>query len=314
MKAAERRAPRLPGGFSLPPFGLHQWLALVIVAVALWALGLMWMGMRAGEQWTGAWHGELRFHVYLENMGENTGKSNGANSRSAAARSKQAGKRLNELAQALAGLPGVAAVRIVPREEMRLWLRQWMGGGASGLDGAETNALLASLPGTVEVTPSGEPDEFLYEDIRDLAARMGARANPGEARLAAARKWLENVGGLLWFVTLVAALAMAVVISNTLRMMLLSRADEVSLMRLLGAEEWFVRMPFVLEGMLLGAGAGVLGWALLWPVALGAADWLAALKVDVSVMPLLPPLVLGGVLVGGLGAWLATLQMPERAG
>ncbi len=310
MKAAERRAPKLPGGFSLPPFGLHQWLALVIVAVALWALGLMWMGMRAGEQWTGAWHDELRFHVYLENMG----KSNGANSRSAAARSKQAGKRLNELAQALAGLPGVAAVRIVPREEMRRWLRQWMGGGASGLDGAETNALLASLPGTVEVTPSGEADEFLYEDIRDLAARMGARANPGEARLAAARKWLENVGGLLWFVTLVAALAMAVVISNTLRMMLLSRADEVSLMRLLGAEEWFVRMPFVLEGMLLGSGAGLLGWALLWPVALGAADWLAALKVEVSVMPLLPPLVLGGALVGGLGAWLATLQMPERAG
>jgi len=282
----ERRAPRLPGGFSLPPLGLHQWLAMGIVAVALWAVGMLWLGMQAGEQWVGSWRQDVRFHVYLDGGDE---------------------RKLAMLAAHLAGLPGVASARVVPRAEMRAWLRQWAGG-----DVRELNDLLGALPGTVEVTPARDADEFIYADVRDAAERMGARANPGEARLAAARKWLADLGGLLWFVTWVAALAMAVVISNTLRMMLLSRADEVCLMRLLGAEEWFVRMPFVLEGMLLGTGAGLLGWGLLWPVAMGAEDWLAALDVRLDLASMVWPLLAGGVASGGLGAWIATLQMPDR--
>ncbi len=288
----ERRTPKLPGGFSLPPFGLHQWLALVIVAVALWAVGMLWLGMRAGGQWMESWRGDVKFHVYLDHPDD---------------------ARMKALADALAALPGVAGVRIVPQTEMQEWLRQWMGGQAA-LNDEDAQALLAALPGTVEVTPESTADEFLHADIADAAARLGAHVNRGEARLVQVRKWLANLSRLLWFMTLIAALAMAVVISNTLRMMLLARADEVSLMRLLGAEEWFVRMPFILEGMLLGAGAGLAGWALLWPVVLGAADWLEALRLHLSLAPLLPPMAGGGALVGALGAWLATLQMPERGG
>jgi len=284
-QANERSTPRLPGGFSLPPFGVHQWLALAIVCVALWALGLLWLGMQAGSQWMGTWQHDLRFHAYMEG-GNQT--------------------KLKHLADQLALLPGVSSARVVPHQEMASWLHDWLGSGA-----VDEDELLHSLPGTVEITPGSETGEFLYSDIADEVRRLGASLNSGEMHLVQVQRWLANIERLLWFVTLILVLAMAIIISNTLRMILLARADEVQLMRLLGANEWFVRMPFILEGMLLGSGAGVLAWFLLWPLILGAASWFAALDVSLNGFILLAPMVFGGGMAGGLGAWVATMRLPN---
>ena len=281
----ERSTPRLPGGFSLPLFGVHQWLALVIVCVALWTLGFFWLGMEAGSQWMGTWQHDIHFHVYMK-----------GGTRS----------ELKHLANRLALLPGVSSARVVPPQEMADWLHGWLGSGA-----VDKNELLHALPGTVEVTPSAEAGEFLYSDISDEARHLGASLNRGEIHLFQAQRWIANIEHLLWFVTLILALAMGIVISNTLRMILLSRIDEVQLMRLLGANEWFVRMPFILEGMLLGAGAGLLAWLLLWPLILGSSGWFATLDVHLNGFALLVPLLFGGGIVGSLGAWIATTQMPH---
>jgi len=282
----ERSMPRLPGGFSLPPFGLHQWLALVIVCIALWAVGLFWLGLQAGSSWTQGWRQDIRFHIYLENPDA---------------------ARMQALADKVRAVPGVAAVRIVPIEETRAWLDAWLGGS-----GALAGELMTALPGSIEVTPAAHGGEFIYDDLADVARAFGAGVNRGEAHLVQARSMIVRVERLLWFGTLIIALAMIIIISNTLRMTLLARADEVQLMRLLGAGEWFVRMPFLLEGGLLGAGAGGLAWLLLWPPLLAVSGWLEQLDAQVSGFALLLPLLFGGALVGWLGALLATTRMTSE--
>jgi len=282
----ERSIPRLPGGFSLPPFGVHQWLALTIVCVALWTLGLLWLGMQAGTQWMGAWQRDIRFHVYIDHPSPS---------------------RLKHLADQIMTLPGVASTRIVPRQKAADWLHGWLGNGA-----VDEEELLHSLPGAVEVVPGGGAGEFLYSDLADEARRLGGSVNDGEMHLVQARHWLDNIRRLLWFVTVILALAMAIIISNTLRMLLLARADEVQLMRLLGASEWFVRMPFTLEGALLGSGAGLLAWLMLWPLVLGAADWFSALDVSLNGFILLAPMVFGGGIAGCAGAWIATMRLASE--
>jgi len=282
----ERSTPRLPGGFSLPPFGMHQWLALVIVCIALWTLGLLWLAMQVGAQWTGTWQQDVRFHVYMQDGNQ---------------------PKLKQLADKLASLPGVSSVRIVPRQEAADWLHGWLGN--SGVDEKE---LLRSLPGTLEIMPSAEGGDFLYSDLADEARRLGANINQGESHLVQVQRWLVNIKRLLWFITLILVLAMAIIISNTLRMILLAHADEVQLMRLLGANEWFVRMPFILEGMLLGAGAGILAWFFLWPLIFGAASWFAALDVSINGFSLLLPMLFGGGMAGCFGAWLATMRLSDE--
>ena len=59
---------------------------------------------------------------------------------------------------------------------------------------------------------------------------------------------------------LVLGVSAVILIANTIRMAIYSRRDEVAIMKLVGASNWFVRIPFLLEGMiegLIGAGAAV---------------------------------------------------------
>ena len=275
--------PRLPGGFNLPPFGIHQFLALIIVCISLWALGVMWLAMQAAGQWVGSWQQEIHLHVYLDSA-----KSD----------------KTQELSKSLAAIPSVASVRKISADEAAAWMRSWLENV-----GLEQKELAVRLPVSFELTLLQTVSEFIFSDIRDVAERFGAQVNEDEVNLARVHQWLSKLSYLVWFASLIMALAMALIISNTLRMTLLARADEMHLMRLLGAREWFVRMPFILEGMLLGAGAGVLAWLLIWPPVWATGAWFAALQVDLSIWGLLPPLPFGGGTVGGLGAVIATARV-----
>ena len=58
-------------------------------------------------------------------------------------------------------------------------------------------------------------------------------------------------------------LASVLLVSNTIRLSLFARRREVEVMKLVGATDWFIRWPFVLEGVFLGALGGVLAILLL---------------------------------------------------
>jgi cell division transport system permease protein len=57
--------------------------------------------------------------------------------------------------------------------------------------------------------------------------------------------------------------ASALLVSNTIRLSLFSRRREVEVMKLVGATDWFIRWPFVLEAIILGAIGGVLAILML---------------------------------------------------
>ena len=54
----------------------------------------------------------------------------------------------------------------------------------------------------------------------------------------------------------VVGLAVLLIVVNAIRMALMSRAEEIEIMRLVGASDRFIRWPFVFEGMLVGSGRG----------------------------------------------------------
>ena len=58
-------------------------------------------------------------------------------------------------------------------------------------------------------------------------------------------------------------LASILLISNTIRLSLFARRREVEVMKLVGATDWFIRWPFVIEGIVVGAMGGVLAILLL---------------------------------------------------
>ena len=68
------------------------------------------------------------------------------------------------------------------------------------------------------------------------------------------------------------AIASVLLIANTIRLSLYARRREVEVMKLVGATDWFIRWPFVLEGMLVGALGGLLAVLLLGVVKVAVVD------------------------------------------
>ncbi len=75
------------------------------------------------------------------------------------------------------------------------------------------------------------------------------------------RSLVLSIGGAIIVVLLAVSLF---IISNTIKLTVYSRRLEIYIMKSVGATDGFVRFPFVVEGVILGFVAGVLGYGLLW--------------------------------------------------
>jgi cell division transport system permease protein len=76
-------------------------------------------------------------------------------------------------------------------------------------------------------------------------------------------------------------IASVLLIANTIRLSLYARRREVEVMKLVGATDWFIRWPFVLEGMVVGALGGILGVLLLGVVKVAVVD---PLRTDIALI------------------------------
>lgn len=167
-----------------------------------------------------------------------------------------------ELARSVADVEGVEAVEIVTKAEALRRFRE-RAGGAGLLEGLEENPLPASL----EVHLRAERRS--PEGFRQLAQAL--RGQRGIERLGSGQEWIEGyararslvralgvgLGGVL-------ALATLLIVANTIRLTLHARRDELEILALVGASRTYLRIPFLIEGILQGAGGGALAVALLF--------------------------------------------------
>jgi cell division transport system permease protein len=76
---------------------------------------------------------------------------------------------------------------------------------------------------------------------------------------------LSNVLNVLGLgMAIVLGVAAVVLIANTIRLAIYARRDEVSIMKLVGASNWFIRVPFLLEGMIEGLVGAALAVFAVW--------------------------------------------------
>jgi cell division transport system permease protein len=123
----------------------------------------------------------------------------------------------------------------------------------------------------------------------------------------------------MWVTTGIFAAAAVLLISTTVRLSIFARRREVEIMRLVGATNWFIRWPFVLEGFITGLVGAMLAAGFVWVGNWGIASWIETSQIDFLSLRvfrmwwqggawplgLMPTLAILGALLGAVGSLVA---------
>jgi cell division transport system permease protein len=205
------------------------------------------------------------------------------------------------LADIISGMEGVRSVYYVSPLEAEAVFR------ADLPEQADLLTLLGPqfhLPASIQI--SLHPDYRTSERVGGLARTVSGMdgvqdAIYGKEYLPGLTRAVDILEKLVILAGLVLAMSLSLVVANTVRLAVAERALTVQIMSIVGAPGWFVRMPFLGEGLLTGI-AGASGSLLLT----GAVSWMLAPTVPHAFLPgkwIILVLILGAS-SGAAGSWI----------
>ncbi len=275
------------------PFGsLATWL---VIGIALALPGGFYLLLDNLSQLGGRWNGAPQISVFLQQSVD-----------------EAAGRALQ---QRIAQRPDVTRAEYISREQALAEFRSLSGFGdvVDHLDANPLPAVIAVRPlvtrNPLEGSGGAAAVQKLFEEIKTM---------PGVDRAVLDMEWVQRLYAMLdvgrhMALALAAMLGMGVilVISNTIRLAIESRRDEIVVVKLVGGTDAFVRRPFLYTGLWFGLGGGLTAWGMLaaslaWlgnPVAQLASLYHSDFALNDLGVVQVAVLLLAGSLLGWCGAW-----------
>ncbi len=214
----------------------------------------------------------------------------------------------DDLALDIKNMQGIESIKFVSRDEAKERLAQRLGDQKYLLDAlGEQNP----LPDAFELTVK-QPD--MVETAAKAIEKM-----PGVEAAKYGQDVVENLFAItrlmrIFGVALMLLLAGATlfIISNTIRLTVFARRKEIAIMKYVGATDWFIRWPFLLEGIVLGFVGGIIA-------ALVLRSFYAAMAAKIydtlAFFPLMPQypfmnyvaiaIILSGMAIGAIGSTIS---------
>lgn len=269
--------------------------AVLTSAIALMLVGTTFLIQRAFENLLVQWRGDVEMIVFV--------------------RSDASADQINLIDQTIRSTPTIVDVdKLRYLDKMATY--------------EEAQRLFAGDPVTLSLlTPENIPSQFKVvpstEDpvlVRSLS--MQYRSLPGVEDVALAEdefQVISTLSGFVRTVTLVMSVVLLVVavglIWNTIRTAMFARRREIEVMKLVGATNWFIRIPFMLEGLLQGVIGAAVACGGLWTLNTAWTGGVAGFRPGTGISALVVPssylsgimllVLLGGALVGAIGSAIA---------
>lgn len=158
----------------------------------------------------------------------------------------------------LMAVPGVAKVRFVSKEEGARMLEKVLGNKKDLFFSEDDNPL---------------PDSFVVKlqdraDVEKIAEQI--TEIPGVDEVYYGKTFVDAMMILVHVILAVGIgliilmiLAVLYIVVNTIQLTVFARRKEIEIMKLVGATDWFIRWPFILEGIMLGLGGAIIAVLLL---------------------------------------------------
>lgn len=210
--------------------GLMTFTAVVTITLALITLGSFYIVVNNVNNFTEMAKGILEVRVYLDDNAD-----------------------VVRVQNQILGFDGVKSVNFVPKSEGARQLGKTL--GIKELDNylVEDNP----LPDMINIKLKDEVS------LKTLTARLKNVSGVEEVKYG--QEFVESllvVLRVIWLVgsglIIIIGIVVLYIVVNTIRLTVLSRRKEIEIMKLVGATDWFVRWPFIIEGIILGLiGAGL---------------------------------------------------------
>ncbi|QGG95786.1 cell division protein FtsX [Actinomarinicola tropica] len=209
--------------------------SMVTVAVSLSLVGSALLLRQGVQNATARWEGGIEFIVFVN--------------------ADASGEQIQALNEALSESPAIESHTYVDQEAAYDEFREMFSRTPEMIEAVEPDI----LPSSFRVVPTN-PDAAA---IRAVGEQFDDQ--PGVFRVVFAFDTVQQVQRLsrvlsigILFVAGVLLLAAGLLILNTIRMAMFARRREIEVMKLVGATNWFIRVPFMLEGLIQGiVGAAV---------------------------------------------------------
>ena len=201
---------------------------------------------------------------------------------------------------------GVKAVTYESKDEAFTKLKKDLEGNSGMLEGysLENNPLASSYIVTLEDASYASNVTKAVEDMTGVESVT----NQQELieKISRVVDFVQILGVILFFVFIGVSIFL---IMNTIKLAVYSRRREVGIMKFVGATDWFIRWPFVIEGMIIGAVGSLLATAILYFIYRGVFGFIASNLLIANLVPvsfvlttLLGGFLLGGIVVGAIGS------------
>ncbi len=212
----------------------------------------------------------------------------------------------------------VKSVDFVSKEDALNRFKEQMKQSPDVIENLEGNPLPASLD--IQLNDTHDVNQVVadikaapeFKKIADRPDNTNASIKYGQGfvqRLFSFTRVIRYVG--IVFIVMLAVVSL-IFINNTIRMAIYARRNELSIMRLVGASNWFIRAPFILEGIIQAIVGAILAIAVivsikafLMPRIQESIRFMSFSVSNAFVMQIALILIVGGIIIGAFGSWLA---------
>jgi cell division transport system permease protein len=162
----------------------------------------------------------------------------------------------------ITAIPGTARVGYVSRDEALKRFKARLRGQETLLEGVRSEVLPTSLEITLKQS---------HRETREVEAYVaGLKRIAGISEVQYGEEWVRRFNTFLNFMRLLGALlggflvvAVLFIVSNTIKLTIYARRDELEVMSLVGATRFFIKAPFLIEGIIQGGAGALLATGLL---------------------------------------------------
>ncbi len=221
---------------------LVHMISIGTITISMLLLGFFLLLSVNIKNWLSDWGEALSMSVYVENEVDE------------AARVK--------IESEIKNLKGAEIKEFITKEQALANLKGHLGDQAGLLEGLKANP----LPGSFEV---------IFHETKDYTAdpekiKTDLEKLNGVDEVQYSKQWIERFQGVMDILRVIGLItggflctAVLFITTNTIKLTIYSRRDEIEIYKLVGATDWFVRIPYLIEGAIQGLMGGIFSYVIL---------------------------------------------------